>query len=168
MKKLMLLLMVLIYLPMYAQINIVEVKEDTDTLVYKTIRGEEYKELALGGDSSTIYLYKNKYGYLIKSKTLKFHIGETPIEAIESLEKIESLIENDIDTRAVIYDAIGDTLYCKTAYMEAMERKATYIKSDRIYISSDKMLFSDGFNHSTGFCFKNGTIGELKKYLKKQ
>ena len=132
MKRLLLILSLLTAsISSFAQIKLVEVNNEADTLLYST--------RALEGD--IIELYKNQLGYMILINTdnsldlnFKFYIGKTKSDALTSLNCLNSLIDSDVASTSTIEDVNGTTFETRTAYMALTKRRPTYTKSDRLLI----------------------------------
>ena len=132
MKRLLLILSLLTAsISAFAQIKLVEIKNEADTLLYTT--------RALEGE--IIELFKNQQGYLILINTdnsldpnFKFYIGKTKSDALTSLDCLNRLIDSDVASTSTIEDVNGTIYETRTAYMAMTKRRPTYTKSDRLLI----------------------------------
>ena len=141
-----------------AQIKILEVQNEADTLLSVTQRGVS--------PESILNLFKGAKGYLFKVDssapfTVKttLYLGESKDDALKTLRELSNLCDNDIATAVKVEDSIGAVLYIKTAYMAAIDRKTTFVKSDRLYIKKEGI---DGY-----MLLNQKTIEDTIKFLGK-
>lgn len=159
MKRIIIFIAVLIgCLPASAQLKVVKVNHDADTLLYSTVTGNMAEEI--------IDLYKNKKGYLIKVTSTnmfdvrpRFYIGTTKEEAIESANILAEFCENDVGTSAEVLDACGETFIMSNAYMANESRKPEFVKGDRVYITHKTM--------AGWMCVKRRALLEMIKVIEK-
>ena len=138
MKRYLLLTLVSLFsVASFAQVQVIEVIHEADTLLYPTNR-----------ENGTIELYKNKDGYLIKvdssnmfDKVPSFFLGKDISTSLESLDRLHKLCENDVATQVIISDAMGVPYIGFVAYGSHYyyKRRPTYIKSDTIYLKNEDM-----------------------------
>lgn len=115
-----------------AQLRDVRVIHEADTLIHSSVEAS---------------LYRNKLGYLMKvessnslDSTPVVHLGENTISAIETLEELINLCDNDVATEAFVKDAEGQEYHIKTSYtMAHTERKRTYKKSNGMFLKNSNM-----------------------------
>lgn len=115
-----------------AQLRDVRVIHEADTLIHSSIEAS---------------LYRNKLGYLMKvessnslDSTPVIHLGENTISAIETLEDLINLCDNDVATEAFVKDAEEQEYYIKTSYtMAHATRKRVYRKSNGMFLKNSNM-----------------------------
>lgn len=153
MRRWLLLLCVLLFsAPSFAQVKIINVQTQVDTLIYTAV------------DMETLYLFKGPQGYLIKAEstnmfdsTPRFYLGKDKETCIESLQDLISLTENDVATQIVVQDAEGNLYMGITAQMALAIRKPIPAKSDRIVMRNSEM--------SGSISLKRKAMENLIKYL---
>lgn len=149
----------LLSITLSAQIKVINIKTEADTLVYSTLRGNTPED--------TIELYKNQSGYLIRNgkdlfkekKLLKFCLGTNKHQAMESLKDLCELSQNDIDTQFIIEDCSGTKFYGTTVSESVKKRVTTYREGDRVLITTG--------NISDTCIFKRVALEEIIKFLRK-
>lgn len=159
MKRIIIFIAVLIgCLPASAQLKVVKVNHDADTLLYSTVTSVTPEEI--------IDLYKNKKGYLIRVSSTnmfdvkpRFYIGRTKEEAIESANILAEFCENDVGTSAEVQDACGEPFRMANAYMANDERRPEFVKGDRVYIANASM--------AGWMCIKRRALLEMIKVIEK-
>lgn len=121
-----------------AQLKVVKMMHQADTLIYTTARGMSEEEL--------IDIYKGPKGYLIKVTSTnmfddkpKFYIGKTKEEAKQTLIDLANMCDCDVATSAIVEDSEGITFVLQTTYMANKTRKSSFVKSDRVYAKNEKM-----------------------------
>lgn len=120
--------------PSFAQVKIIDVQTQADTLIYTAM------------DMETLFLYKGPKGYLIKAEstnmfdnTVRFYLGKDKETSIQSLNDLILLTDNDIATQVVIQDSEGVFFIGITTALTNYIRKPTPIKADRIIIRNSDM-----------------------------
>lgn len=160
MKKILLLaIAVIVSVSASAQIKVCNIECQADTLLYLTQKGH------LDGDP--IEVYKNPKGYLIKIAssnmfdiTPRLYLGETKEDAIQALNQMIELCNNDVATTIVIEDADGKLFTAITTYGTVYtKRTPTYTKSDRLHLTNDDIV---GI-----ITIKDKVAEEVIKFLKK-
>ena len=159
MKKVLLLNFILLFsFSAFAQVKILEVQNEADTLLFSTSRSMQVEEL--------LDLYKNTEGYMFKiyssnvfDITPRFYIGKTKQEAIETLASLIEMCNADVATKAIIEDKQGNKFHTYTAWMQGLDRKPVYQKSDRIHLSTYDMAGT--------FCLRVRTMEDAINYLRK-
>jgi hypothetical protein len=142
----------------FAQVRVVQVTHEVDTLIYTSSKGLS--------SESVVDLFKGPSGYLFKVESnnifdpsLSFGLGKTKEEAVAGLKELLLLCENDVDTRAVLLDSEGREYHVRTAYMLNRTRKPVSVKSDRLhlkhilmagYMSINKKTIEDIINYLNG------------------
>lgn len=136
-KYLLLTLASLFSVASFAQVQVVDVIHEADTLLYPT-----------NTELGEVELYKNKDGYLIKVDSSNmfddapsFFLGKDIPTSLESLDRLHKLCENDVATKVIITDAKGVPYMGYVAYGSHYyyKRRLTYIKSDTIYLKNEDM-----------------------------
>jgi len=141
-----------------AQLKVIEVRDDADTLVYSSLKGNIADEW--------LDVYKNKDGYLIKGKSTNmfdsaptFYLGATKEQAYKTLEDISLLCDKDVASCSLVEDAMGNSFALFTSNFGSFKRKPQFVKGDRVYAKNENMA---GL-----LCFKKTVVDEVIKYLKK-
>lgn len=127
---------VLINMSSYAQIRVVDIQRDADTLMFEFSSGMEMNQI-----------YRNQYGYFMREVSdnmfdayQRFYLGQDKGECIKSANKLLELFEEDVQTKARIIDAMGTEFYAETDYgLGGVKRKTTKQKSNFIWLKTEKM-----------------------------
>ena len=118
-----------------AQLKSVEVIHDADTLIYMS---QTF--------SDAIRLYKNPKGYLLKidssnmfDSTPFFYLGKTKESAIQTLQDLARLCDNDVATKVILRDSEDNLFVGFTTNGYSSQRKPTYIKSNCLHLKNENM-----------------------------
>lgn len=156
MKKILLTLFLTISsVNVFAQIEVIELKEHADTLITSISTGMDYLDI-----------YRSEKGYLIKTEstnsydhTQNFYLGKTAEDVTYTLRWLSSMCDKDIATQAIIKDAAGGLFTIRTVYGVNATRQRRFIQGDRITINNDSMA---GI-----FIIRKKSIEEIIKYFEK-
>ena len=110
-----------------AQVKVVDIKRDADTLVFQFSSGMDM-----------VNIYKNQNGYLIKEESSnmfdavqRFYLGKDKEECIASLQIFSELYKEDVATKATVIDAMGNHFFAVTDIgMGGAKRKTTKQKAE--------------------------------------
>ena len=141
-------------LSMCAQLKSIKVFQHTDTLIVNTSNSSI-------GEDGFVDFFKGQQGYCFKRLFTNhynststnnsfsdkisffdnptFYIGETPKEAIVTLNELLKFCRNDIATRADVNDFKGNFFHIHVASALNLERKPTYTEGDRLLIWNAEM-----------------------------
>ncbi len=141
----------------YAQIRVVDIQRDADTLMFEFSSGIELNRI-----------YKNQYGYFMREESdnmfdpyQKFYIGQDKEECIKSAERFKELFNEDVQTKARVIDAMGKEFYVVTDYgIGGTRRKKIKQKSNFVRLTSEDM--------SGSIYIRKKSIEELIEVLSKQ
>lgn len=123
----------------YAQLKVLKITHDADTLVYATKTG-------VLAENEFIDVYKNPKGYLIAvhssnifDNSQRFYIGKTKETAIQTLKDFVAFCDNDVATHATIADSEGNQFYIQTGTATNNVRRFEFVKSDRLFLADLEM-----------------------------
>ena len=122
-----------------AQLKVVKMMHEADTLVYATKTG-------VIAENEFIDVYKNSKGYLIAvhssnifDNTQSFYIGRTKESAVQTLRDFFVFCDNDVATSATIADAEGNQFYIRSGTGTNNVRRFEFAKSDRVFLTDLEM-----------------------------
>ena len=133
MKRLALSVLMLLPILASAQIKVVEIKRDADTLMHTFSSGMDI-----------VHVYKNQKGYFLAEEStnrfdplIRFYLGEDKSRSIESLRTMVSFCEEDVSTTIQVQDAEGHPFTIRTdAFSGTTRRKPTFTPSTMIGITN--------------------------------
>lgn len=134
-KALLIALAMIASIASHAQIKVVEVERQADTLMFTFSSGMDI-----------INVYKNATGYFIAEDSSnmfdsreRFYLGKDKTEAVMSAKTLVALCDNDVATRASILDADGNSFLVRTDSTNGSNRKPTFQSSNIIRIKNERM-----------------------------
>lgn len=157
MKRILIILLLTLPISVYAQIKVVEIDRQADTLVFTFSSGMD-----------VVNVYKNENGYFLAEESTnmfdplkRFYLGKDKEESIKSVQTLIDFCKEDVDTTIKILDATGNEFIVKTDIgTGGYYRKPTPQTSNMIRIKNDELA---GWVH-----FRKKTLEELLTLLSKQ
>ena len=119
-----------------AQIKVVEVERQADTLMHTFSSGMDI-----------VNIYKNQKGYFLAEEStnrfdplIRFYLGKDKARSIESLQTMVSFCNEDVSTTIRVQDAEGCPFVIKTdAFSGNTRRKPTFTNSTMVGITNEEM-----------------------------
>lgn len=155
MKRLFIILLLTLPISAYAQIKVVEIERQADTLMFTFSSGMD-----------VVNVYKNANGYFLAEESTnmfdplkRFYLGKDKAESVKSVQTLIDFCKEDVDTSITILDATGKPFVVKTSNVSGYVRKPTPQTSNMIRIKNDELA---GWVH-----FRKKTLEELLTLLSK-